>query len=288
MLSEASDKIPATDASRLILGGHSFIGPLGADPAARPGEQADIVATCLEAGIRTVDTTYAPERLALGRAIAALPAARRPEVRPIIWNFFGPLDDPLPGPLPWTDERLALALAELAPWEGTPAVVIHSVGNADEDARQLQVVRSWWESGRIGEVGVWGDLDWAVGGEGLLGFVVAPFHPAAEGRTGPVFTTAHERGLLTLATSPFVRGWELERLANRLVATAGIDPGIARARMAAMLLRFTAHGPNVDRVIVAMRSASYVADNLAALRAGPLSRDETQWLRDFSAATEAS
>ena len=52
----------------LVLGGHSFIRQLGNEPRPDAGEQARIVAVCLDAGIRWFDTMYAPERVALGRA----------------------------------------------------------------------------------------------------------------------------------------------------------------------------------------------------------------------------
>ena len=41
----------------LILGGHSFIRQLGSDPLATEEEQAAIVSTCLDRGIRWFDTT---------------------------------------------------------------------------------------------------------------------------------------------------------------------------------------------------------------------------------------
>ena len=70
----------------LILGGHSFITQLGNDPAASAEEQQRIVESCLELGIRWFDTTYQPERVALGKALNAL--GRRDEATILAWNFF--------------------------------------------------------------------------------------------------------------------------------------------------------------------------------------------------------
>jgi hypothetical protein len=76
----------------LVLGGHSFIAQLGSDPLASEEEQLHIVEACLEHKIRWFDTTYRPERVALGRTLAALD--RRAEATVLGWNFFA---DFLPG-----------------------------------------------------------------------------------------------------------------------------------------------------------------------------------------------
>ena len=70
----------------LVLGGHSFIQQLGNDPAPDVDEQIEIVSTCLDAGITWFDTTYQPERVALGTVLKAL--GRRDEATIIAWNFF--------------------------------------------------------------------------------------------------------------------------------------------------------------------------------------------------------
>ncbi len=68
-----------------ILGGHSFIPELGNDPAADPEAQMEIVNTCLDRGICCFDTTYEPERVALGHILNEL--GRRAEAEIIAWNF---------------------------------------------------------------------------------------------------------------------------------------------------------------------------------------------------------
>ena len=52
----------------LVLGGHSFIQQLGNDPGLSEADQTRLVESCLNRGIRWFDTTYQPERIALGRA----------------------------------------------------------------------------------------------------------------------------------------------------------------------------------------------------------------------------
>ncbi len=70
---------------KLGLGGHSYIAQLGNDPQATFEEQCALVAACLEAGIRLLDTTYYQERVALGRVLHQL--GRRDEGTVIGWAF---------------------------------------------------------------------------------------------------------------------------------------------------------------------------------------------------------
>src|SRR5690242_2627120 len=70
----------------LILGGRSFISQLGNDPPASEEEQQQIVQACLENGIRWFDTTYRPERIALGKVLDVL--GMRSEANILAWNFF--------------------------------------------------------------------------------------------------------------------------------------------------------------------------------------------------------
>ena len=76
---------PATDIP-LVLGGHSFISQLGNDLPASDQERYAIVESCLDCGIRWFDTTYQPERIALGRVLRGL--GRRHEASILAWNFF--------------------------------------------------------------------------------------------------------------------------------------------------------------------------------------------------------
>ena len=80
--------------SRLILGGHTFISQLGNDPAASREEQQGIVRACLDAGVCWFDTTYQPERRALGETLQALRdyGIKTSGAKVIAWNFFNDFD----------------------------------------------------------------------------------------------------------------------------------------------------------------------------------------------------
>ena len=75
----------------LVLGGHSFIRRLGNDPKPTEARQRRLVEICLDSGITWFDTTYLPERVALGKALAVLD--RRNEAYLMAWNFFRDFDD---------------------------------------------------------------------------------------------------------------------------------------------------------------------------------------------------
>jgi hypothetical protein len=71
-LSPQPDKSGRASDVALILGGHSFINQLGNDPATSEQEKNAIVEACLNRGIRRFDTTYQPERIAVGKILERL------------------------------------------------------------------------------------------------------------------------------------------------------------------------------------------------------------------------
>ncbi|HEV2121698.1 MAG TPA: hypothetical protein VGW38_02850, partial [Chloroflexota bacterium] len=98
---------------KLGLGGHSYIAQLGNDPPASFEEQCALVAACLDAGIRLLDTTYYQERVALGRILQYL--GRRDEATVTGWNFFkqpGKEDELVPW-TPYTPAHIDVMLQEL-------------------------------------------------------------------------------------------------------------------------------------------------------------------------------
>jgi len=261
---------------RIILGGHSFIAPLGRDVEPSHSEKSAIVAACMLHGVRVFDTTYAPERAAFATALAAGASSELRTARPIIWNFFGPLTDPLPAPLPWNESRFCEALTELMPWKGPPGLVVHAVDNVEENRAQIEAAARWKREGRIAALGTWPDMlqGWSDETEPFLDFVVGPWNVASASKTRSMFEAARERGLVTVATSPFTRGWELDRLAKRLAVLEQRPITEARSRVADALFRFAAFAPEVDHLIVAMRSSSFVSDNFTSLARGPLTPQE--------------
>jgi len=265
--------------SRLVVGGHSFIAELGNDPAIGFDEQLALVAACLEAGITSFDTTYEPERVALGRVFAEL--NQRPSAQIIAWNFFV---DPYTGDhlvpcRPYQKSDLELLLAQLQS-EYIDLMVVHLVGDPRNDARQIDVVRAWKASGRVRTLGIWDPVEVSsqrFGGENAFDFMVFPRNfaqPSTE-----VFSAARVRGWRTFATSPFGRGWLLDQLWSAASKQAGAEVGPLRVRLADALLRFSLCHPYVDHLVVGIRKLCWIKQNLLSAGAGPLSDEELQWLR---------
>jgi hypothetical protein len=243
----------------LILGGHSFIAQLGNDP--RPDDRAAdaLVAACLDHGIRHFDTTYRPERIALGASLARL--GRRDEARLIAWNFFqdfGEEEVHLAGPEPYREEHLASLLADLRT-DHIDELVVHRVGDPGRDAAQEALALRWQAAGHVGRLGAWcpgpGFATWPT--RSAYGFVVEPRNAFTPALAHP---DPHDR----YGCSPFVRGWQLDRLARAL----------PRATVADLLLRHAAFHPPIDRLIVSMRRPEWIDANLASIARGPISADE--------------
>jgi aryl-alcohol dehydrogenase-like predicted oxidoreductase len=260
------------------LGGHSFIQQLGSDPRASEHEQAAIVATCLDHGICWFDTTYQPERIALGRVLQLL--RRREEAKIIAWNFFqdfGP-EENVGGPSYYQSHHIEQLLEQLQT-DYIDYLVVHAMSDERENRLQEALAATWQAQGLVGALGVWHpctDARHRSGTRNPYRFMVRPYNVTTRA-AGPAFSTAKALGWETLACSPFVRGWGLERLLERAVAAYG-DRGDLRARLADHILRHSLFQPHVDRLIVSMRRAEWVHANVASWRRGPLSDSERTWL----------
>jgi len=262
----------------LILGGHTFIAQLGSDPAADSHAQEAVVAACLDAGICTFDTTYLPERVALGRCLETL--GRRDEATVIAWNFFtdsGPKGE-LGGAAAYEPDSVGRMLEELRS-ERIEMLVVHSVGDADADARQVELAVGWRSDGLVGRLGMW-----APGADAADRFADSPYdfmvQPCniATGGSGAAFRACKGLGWENLACSPFVRGWELEKMVERSGGAGGAGGPKHAARVADHMLRYSLYAPDVDRLIVQMRRVEWVEANAQSVARGPLAADERRWL----------
>jgi aryl-alcohol dehydrogenase-like predicted oxidoreductase len=265
--------------SRLVLGGHSFIQQLGNDPAPDPDRQVAIVKACLDCGVRWFDTTYQPERVALGACLAAL--GRRREATIIAWNFFtdfapgGDVGGPRcyePDDLERMCEQLHTTVIDL--------LVVHAMGQPEEDRRQEALAREWVRRGKVRRLGTWHpgpDVAVVYGTASPYSFMVRPYN-VSTADAGPAFEACAGIGWQTLACSPYVRGWELDGIAGRLAARDGGTADSLKPRLADCMLRYSLCAPHVDRLIVSMRDPDLVARNVASEARGALSAAEREWL----------
>ncbi|MGC4042299.1 MAG: aldo/keto reductase [Armatimonas sp.] len=245
-------------AASLVLGGHSFITQLGTDPAPDDTLAAEIVAACLDNGITWFDTTYQPERVALGKALARL--NRRDEATILAWNFFtpfGPADSP-GGHEPYQPHHLHQMQEELQT-DLIDVLIVHPVSSVEDQARQEALAQEWHAAGHVGQLGTWAAPLTSTPEPYTL--CAYPCNPTVEDASAR-FSHYHSLGWETLGTSPFVRGWEMEKRAN--------ESGRSKADVADELLRWAVFHPNVDRLIVSMRCPEWITTNLASLAKGPL------------------
>jgi aryl-alcohol dehydrogenase-like predicted oxidoreductase len=262
----------------LVLGGHSFISQLGNDLPASAQEQRAIVESCLDHGIRWFDTTYQPERIALSNALHAL--ARCDEARILAWNFFtdfGP-GDALGQPDYYRPGHIDVILEQLRmPY--VDCLVMVPLANRDENQRQIELMIEWRRKGYARSLGLWVDAPWIVEHyrhENPFRFAIRSFNVTTD--DAPVFANCKICGWETLATSPFVRGWQLDRMIVEASARGYGEPEALRPLLADLMLRFSLYQGSVDRVIVAMRKVEWITRNLESVSKGPLTAEEQRWL----------
>jgi aryl-alcohol dehydrogenase-like predicted oxidoreductase len=267
-------------AARLILGGHSFISQLGNDPAASEREQRQIVEACLDHGIRWFDTTYQPERIALGNALHAF--GRRDEAVILAWNFFtnfSPADD---GGLPehYRPGHIDVILEQLRT-SYVDCLVAVSLDDEEQNRRQIELLVEWRLKGYVRSLGLWAGEDGAAvrcRHRGPFQFAIRPFNVTTQNAAGAL-AADKASGWETIATSPFVRGWELERLIAAASARGYGNDEVLRPMVADLMLRYSLFEPSVDRVIVAMRKTDWVTRNVESASRGPLSAEECRFLQ---------
>jgi aryl-alcohol dehydrogenase-like predicted oxidoreductase len=270
--------------SPLVLGGHTFISQLGNDPPASEEHQRLIVESCLDLGIRWFDTTYQPERVALGKVLHSL--GRRSEATILAWNFFTDFtpDDPVGGPGCYAPAHIDTILEQLQ----TPYVdclVMVPSDHAEQNQQQQELLLEWQRRGYVRSLGLW-ISDPAIieyyRSSNPFRYAIRPCNIATD-EAPAVFAACKMAGWETLATSPFFRGWELDRMVAEASACALGSVETLRSTLADLMLRFTLFQPAVDRVIVAIRKPDWIRRNLESVSRGPLTPEEHRLLRRLAA-----
>lgn len=265
---------------QLILGGHSFISQLGNDPPAPECEQRRIVEACLDRGIRWFDTTYQPERVALGNILHTL--GRRDEATILAWNFFTDFSagDECGLPECYRPGHIDVILRQLRTSYVDGLILVPSA-DVEENRRQIDLMIEWRRKGYVRFLGLWTEDRTVIGRyrhRNPFHFAIRPFNIATDG-AAPAFTACKRAGWGTIATSPFVRGWEVDRIVAEASARGYGEPEILRPVVADLMLRFSLFQRDVDRVMVAMRRVAWVTRNLESAARGPLTATERRFLR---------
>jgi aryl-alcohol dehydrogenase-like predicted oxidoreductase len=266
----------------LILGGHTFISQLGNDPPASEQQQRLIVESCLNRGIRWFDTTYQPERVALGRVLDSLD--RRDEATIMAWNFFTDFapEDPVGGPGCYGPGHIDKILEQLRTSYVDCLVMVPS-DDSEQNRQQEQLLLGWQKQGYVRSLGLW-ITDPAIiehyPNKQSFRFAIRPCNIASD-NAAAVFAACKRAGWETLATSPFFRGWELDRMVAEASARALGPAETLRPMLADLMLRFTLFQQDVDRVIVAMRKPQWISSNLESVSRGPLTAEEQRLLQQL-------
>jgi len=264
----------------LILGGHTFIHQLGSDPPTTPEQQATIVELCLNQGITWIDTTYEPERIALGGVLERL--GRRDEAQIIAWNFFtafGP-GEPVGTSEYYQPGHIDRILEELRT-SYVDCLIVHAGDDPEANRRQEALAMEWRDKGYTRALGTWSPSTAAMReyrSANPYTCVMCPINVTTGDMTRSL-ESYEALGWEVLATSPFHRGWELDRMAQQAASPGHEDAAALRSKLADLMLRYTLFHPHVDRVVVAMRKPEWVARNLASVRRGPLDPHDLAWLK---------
>ena len=263
----------------MILGGHSFIKQLGTDPPANQDLQIKIVETCLDNGILWFDTTYQPERIALGNALHQLD--RREEATILAWNFFadfGP-EDKVVSSAYYQPHHIDLMLEQLRT-DYIDRLVVHDVPDEEQESKQRSLVVTWLKKGYVKHLGTWSppeNVEEVFGVDNPYSFMVRPYNITKEDAP-PIFAACKDLGWENYACSPFVRGRELDKLVAKALRLYGGKESEIRAKTADIMLRYSLFGPNVDRLIVAIRRPKWVKQNIRSHNEGPITPEEREWL----------
>lgn len=264
----------------LILGGHSFISQLGNDPPASEQEQLRIVEACLDRGIRWIDTTYQPERVALGKLLDRL--GRRADAAILAWNFFTDFapGDPVGGASYYNPEHIGVILEQLRT-SYVDCLVVVPLDDPEKNHQQEELALSWRKKGYVRSLGLWVE-DMANSehrrDKNEFRFAIRPVNVTIEG-ADRVFAAWKMSGWETIATSPFFRGWELDKMVAEASARGLSGSERLRPMLADLMLRFSLFQPGVDRLIVAMRKEEWIVRNLESVSKGPLTSKELGLLK---------
>ena len=265
----------------LVLGGHSHIQQLGNEPKPTQSGRRALVAECLDRGISWFDTTYLPERVALGTALKELD--RRSEAYIIAWNFFRTFDDEgtVGKASCFLPEHIEQMLGELQT-DYIDCLVVHSVPSEEENRMQEEIARKWLKAGYVRRLGIWAphlEQETELQADNPYTLMVKPYNVTTP-LAGEVFAMGKRLGWENLACSPFVRGYKLDELVAREVKRAGTgaDQLSIRSELADLMLRYSLFREHVDRLIVSIRKTEWVERNIASYRKGALTEEEERCL----------
>ena len=211
---------------------------------------------------------------------------RRSEATILAWNFFTDFtpDEPVGGPSCYAPAHIDTILEQLQ----TPYVdclVMVPSDHTEQNQQQQELLLDWQRRGYVRSLGLW-ISDPAIieyyRSSNPFRYAIRPCNIATD-EAPAVFAACKLAGWETLATSPFFRGWELDRMVAEASACALAPVETLRSTLADLMLRFSLFQPAVDRVIVAIRKPAWIRQNLESVSRGPLTPEEHELLRRLAA-----
>jgi aryl-alcohol dehydrogenase-like predicted oxidoreductase len=216
----------------------------------------------------------------LGNLLHAL--GRRAEATILAWNFFTDFSpgEPVGEPEYFRPGHIDRILEQLRT-DYLDCLVMVPLGDPEQNQRQEELIIKWRERGYVRSLGLW-ISDPAIveryRSKNPFQFAIRPFN-VLTADDAPVLASCRTCGWETLATSPFFRGWQLDKMVAEASTRGYGDAEALRSVVADLMLRFSLFQRDVSRVIVAMRRIEWVARNLESVARGPLNDEERRWLQ---------
>ena len=197
------------------------------------------------------------------------------------WNFFKSFSpgDSVGEAEYYRPQHIEIILEELRT-AYVDCLVMVPLDDPEENQRQEELLIEWQREGYVRSLGLWISDPLLIERyrcRNPFQFAIRPFNTTTED-AAPIFAACKRSGWETFATSPFVRGWELDRRIAQASSRCRVDAESLRPRLADLMLRFSLFQGDVDRVIVAMRKVEWVSRNVASVSRGPLTAGERRWL----------
>jgi aryl-alcohol dehydrogenase-like predicted oxidoreductase len=155
----------------------------------------------------------------------------------------------------------------------------------EQNQLQQELLLDWQRRGYVRSLGLW-ISDPAIiecyRSDNPFQYAIRPCNIGTPEAPG-LFAACKRAAWETLATSPFFRGWELDRMVAEARTYLPQPAETLRATLADLMLRFTLFQPAVDRVIVGMRKPDWIRRNLASVSRGALTAEEQGLLQTLAA-----
>ena len=163
-------------------------------------------------------------------------------------------------------------------------VCVHELGEdrVYDNREQQELCATWLQQEKISRLGIWNpgaDAAEKYGHNTPYSFMIRPFNIANSDSSA--FYSCHELGWDCYTCSPFVRGWDLDKLVD---AGGDCSDCMSVARVADHMLRFSLHQPFSSGLVSASRRVEWLDANLESVKRGPLSPEQWQWLCSLAVA----